>query len=91
MVTRRLAGVLAETTVLPEHVLVDTRRAVLDWLGSALAGSIESPARMGQRVAAGLGVSNEATVFSAGRASAAVAALAMLRSGKSKPKITKIK
>ncbi len=76
MLTRRLAEVLADTTCLPEHVLVDTRRAVLDWLGSALAGSIEPPARMGQKIALGLGVSNEATVFSAGRASAAAAALA---------------
>ncbi len=76
MVTRRLAEVLAGTNCLPEHVLVDTRRAVLDWLGSALAGSIEPPARMMQSVAARLGVSNEATVFSAGRASAAAAALA---------------
>ncbi len=76
MVTKRLAEVLAQTRELPEAVLADTRRAVLDWLGSALAGSIEPPARMAQKVAAGLGVSNEATVFSGGRASAAVAALA---------------
>ena len=61
---------------LPPTVIEDTRRTVLDWLGSALAGSIEPAARMAQRVAAGFGVSNEATVFGCGRASAAAAAFA---------------
>jgi 2-methylcitrate dehydratase PrpD len=76
--TRRLAEVLAAVTYddLPGQVVEDTRRSVLDWLGSALAGSIEPPARMAQRVVAGLGTSVEATVFGAGRASAAGAALA---------------
>ena len=61
---------------LPPAVIEDTRRTVVDWLGSALAGSIEPPARMAQRVAAGFGTSNEATVFGCGRASAAAAAFA---------------
>jgi len=61
---------------LPADVIDHARRAVTDWLGSALAGSIEKPARLAQRVAAGFGASSEATVFSAGRASAPVAAFA---------------
>ena len=77
-VSRRLAEMLVSTTweSLPAATVVDTHRAVLDWLGSALAGSLESPARMTQRVVASLGTSAEATVFSAGRSSAAGAALA---------------
>ncbi len=70
--TRELAEFLASARF--EDIPVeDTRRAVHDWLGSALAGSLEPPARMIQRIC--LGASNEATVFSATRASAAVAAL----------------
>jgi 2-methylcitrate dehydratase PrpD len=61
---------------LPPDVIHDTRRAVLDWLGSALAGALEPPARIAQRVVAGFGRSEEATVFGAGRAAAAGAALA---------------
>ncbi len=77
-VTRRLAEATsaARYNDLPPHVLVDTRRAILDWLGSALAGSIETPARLAQQIVARLGASNEATVFSAPRSSAAGAALA---------------
>jgi 2-methylcitrate dehydratase PrpD len=77
-VTQQLADVLAETTFddLPATVIDDARRATLDWLGSALAGSLEPSARMAQRVALGLGRSNDATMFSAGRASAAAAAFA---------------
>jgi len=77
-VTRRLAQVLASTRYddLPAAVLEHARRAVIDWLGSAVAGSIEKPARLAQTVAAGFGASAEATVFSAGRASAAAAAFA---------------
>jgi 2-methylcitrate dehydratase PrpD len=76
--TRQLAHVLAKTTYvdLPAGVVEHSMRAVLDWLGSALAGSIETPARMAQQVASGFGASNEATVFSAGRTSAAAAAFA---------------
>ncbi|MBZ5522771.1 MAG: MmgE/PrpD family protein [Acidobacteriia bacterium] len=77
-VTRLLADALASTTFdhLPPQVIVDAQRSILDWLGSALAGALEVPARLAQRVIAGLGASNEATVFGSGRASAAVAALA---------------
>lgn len=61
---------------LPREVVVETQRAVLDWLGSAMAGSLETPARMTQRVVAGFGASKEATVFGGERSSAAGAALA---------------
>ena len=76
--TRRLAQFLGEARFadLPASVVSDTKRAVLDWLGSALAGSLEGPARIAQGVVRGLGISDEATVFSAARASAAGAALA---------------
>jgi len=76
--TRALAEVLAATTYrdLAGDVLEHTRRSITDWLGSALGGSIEKPARLAQRVAAGLGASNESTMFGAGRASAAAAAFA---------------
>ena len=76
--TRVLADFVAAARFddLPAAVVADTERAVLDWLGSALAGSIETPARLAQRVAAGLGRSDEATVFGAQRASALGAALA---------------
>lgn len=77
-VTRRLAEAMSATRYsnVPPHVLVDTRRAILDWLGSALAGSLEAPARLAQQIVAQLGASNDATVFSAPRSSAAGAALA---------------
>ncbi|MFN8573146.1 MAG: MmgE/PrpD family protein [Gemmatimonadaceae bacterium] len=57
-------------------VLEATQRSVLDWLGSALAGALEPPARMTQAVVATLGSSSDATVFGAGRSAAAHAALA---------------
>ncbi len=77
-VSRRLAGALSATryTDLPERAIDEAQRALLDWLGSALAGAVEPAAQMGQRVAARLGTSDEATVFAGGRASAAGAALA---------------
>jgi 2-methylcitrate dehydratase PrpD len=76
--TRRLAEFLAAARWedLPAPILEDARRSVLDWLGSALAGALEPPARMAQWVASGLGQSSESTVFAAGRASAAAAAFA---------------
>jgi 2-methylcitrate dehydratase PrpD len=77
-VTLQLAETLAATTAadLPADTLGHACRAVLDWLGSVLAGAIEPPARMAQRVAAGLGRSDEAMLFAGGRAAAAAAAFA---------------
>lgn len=77
-VSRALAETLATTTFdeFPQSAVADATRAILDWLGSAMAGALEPPARMGQRVVAGLGSSAEATIFTAGRSSAAGAALA---------------
>jgi len=57
-------------------VVAEARRAVLDWLGAVIAGSAEPPARYAQAVAARFGVSTDATVFGAGRGSAASAAFA---------------
>lgn len=77
-VTQLLAQALSSLRPgdLPPAAADATRRTVLDWLGSALAGSIEPPARMAQTVAAAFGASGEATIFSAGRGSAAAAAFA---------------
>jgi 2-methylcitrate dehydratase PrpD len=77
-VSRELAEALSSATYddLPAQVVVDTHRAILDWLGSALAGALEPPARMAQRAVARFGDSSEATVFAGGRAAAAGAALA---------------
>ena len=77
-ITRQLAAFLAEVDDrhLPSAVRNECYRATLDWLGSALAGAVEPPARMAQQVAHSLGASDDATVFTAGRASAAAAALA---------------
>ncbi|MEO7083952.1 MAG: MmgE/PrpD family protein, partial [Gemmatimonadaceae bacterium] len=77
-VSRALAETLAITSFdeLPESAIVDATRAILDWLGSAMAGALEPPARMGQKVVAGFGSSWESTMFAAGRASAPGAALA---------------
>lgn len=76
--TQLLSGFLAPLRYedLPAAVIEDTRRTVLDWLGSALAGSLEPPARMAQTVAAQMGTSQDAAIFGAGRASAAAAAFA---------------
>lgn len=76
--TRRLAEVLASTTThdLGADTLTHARRAVLDWFGSALAGSVEAPAKMAQQIAASLGRSDDCTIFSGGRGSGAAAALA---------------
>ena len=77
-VSRILADFLASTawSDLPRSAVVDTQRSILDWLGSAMAGSIEPPARIAQQVVVSLGARDEATVFSSRRASAAGAALA---------------
>jgi 2-methylcitrate dehydratase PrpD len=76
--SRVLAETLARTSFddLPPQTIVDAQRAILDWLGSAMAGALEPPARMAQRVVATLGASDEATILGAGRSSAAGAALA---------------
>lgn len=73
-----LANLAAQTRFdeLPEPIIDHAQRAVLDWLGSALAGALEPPARMIQQLVASLGQANEATVFGSGRAAAANAALA---------------
>jgi 2-methylcitrate dehydratase PrpD len=77
-VSRALATVLASASYadLDATVRADTHRAVLDWLASALAGALEPPARMAQRVVAGFGASDQATVFAGRRSSAPGAALA---------------
>ncbi len=77
-VTRQLADMLATTTIadVPMSVQEHVHRATVDWIGCAIAGAIEPPARMGQRLVAALGALTEATVFAAGRASAAGAGLA---------------
>ena len=61
-VTRQLAEILARTrySELPEQVKVDARRSVLDWVGSALAGSRETPAQMVRGVVNGFGCSDQA-------------------------------
>jgi 2-methylcitrate dehydratase PrpD len=76
--SRELATALAAArfddldSVTVEH----SERAVLDWLGSVLAGSLEPPAMMAHQIARGFGESSDATMFGGGRASAAVAAFA---------------
>jgi 2-methylcitrate dehydratase PrpD len=76
--SRKLAQVLAGTSFedLPDGVIGDVQRSVLDWLGSTMAGAVEAPARIMQRVVGGMGKSEQATVFAAGRAAAGSAALA---------------
>ena len=76
--TRVLAAALAASRYddLPPDVVDHAKRAVMDWLASALGGSIEKPARLAQEIAEGFGRSYEATVFAGGRASAPAAAFA---------------
>jgi len=76
--SRQLADVYASTQFasLPATAIDDARRAVLDWLGSTLAGSLEPPARSTHAVVGKLGASDDATVFGSERSSAAGAALA---------------
>ena len=56
-VSGQLADVYSSTSFddLSPAVVNDTRRAILDWLGSALAGSLEPPAVMTRAVVATLG------------------------------------
>jgi len=76
--TRALADFVAAARFddLTPGAIEATERAVLDWLGSALAGALEPPAEMARRVVARMGISGDATVFRAARSSAAGAALA---------------
>jgi 2-methylcitrate dehydratase PrpD len=76
--SRNLAAVLAAARFadLDSATVDHTERAVLDWCGSALAGSVEPPATLAHAVARGFGASSEATMFAGGRGSAASAALA---------------
>ncbi|GGK39504.1 2-methylcitrate dehydratase [Deinococcus malanensis] len=71
-----LAAFVANPPSIPTSALEDARRSVLDGLGSLLAGSVEPPARIVQDLVRDLGRADDASVFSAGRASAAGAALA---------------
>ena len=76
--TRNLAQALTSLSDAPppSGVRTDAQRTVLDWLGSALAGSLEPPACMARCVAAALGTADASTVLGGGRASAASAAFA---------------
>jgi 2-methylcitrate dehydratase PrpD len=74
MLAEGLAEVRFEDLLSP--VREDARRSVLDWLGSALAGSLEPPARMARQAASSWGTASGATMFGAGPASAAAAAFA---------------
>jgi 2-methylcitrate dehydratase PrpD len=77
-VTRALAEFLSDIAYgdLPPAVVDECYRATLDWLGSALAGALEPPARIAQRVVQSFGAGDESTVLGAGRGSAPAAALA---------------
>ena len=70
-VSRRLAEFLAAATYsdLPAPVIEDTKRAVLDWLGSAMAGSVEPPALMAREAVAAMGDAAAAVAFTRGVAS----------------------
>jgi 2-methylcitrate dehydratase PrpD len=76
--TGRLAALTAEARFadLPPDVVEHAERAVLDWLGNALAGALEAPAVMARRVAQRLGESGDATMFPNARSSAGGAAFA---------------
>ncbi|MBL8960323.1 MAG: MmgE/PrpD family protein [Gemmatimonadetes bacterium] len=77
-VTEQLAAFVADASfsALPDEVVAHCERAVVDWLGSALAGSLEPPAHMARQVVEALGVSDACSVFPSGRSSAAGAAMA---------------
>ena len=77
-VTQALAEfvVAARYDDLPLRAIADAKLAFLDWLGSALAGAREEPARLARAVVDSLGRADQATVLPTGSASAAGAALA---------------
>lgn len=65
------------TAEVPSHVRQATRRYLLDWLGSAVAGGELEPPRLVREVVASLGGEPQATVLATGRrTSAPLAALA---------------
>lgn len=76
--TQTLSAFLAAVRYddLPPQVIADAKLAILDWLGSALSGALEEPARIARTVARGFGASDEATILPEGRGSAFAAALA---------------
>jgi 2-methylcitrate dehydratase PrpD len=76
--SRVLAGFLAGTTIdnLPPQTREHAVRSVLDWLGSAVAGSFEVPARLAQRVASSWGSGGDATMVGVGASPAGAAAFA---------------
>jgi len=77
-VTQTLATFVATARYddLPPRAIADAKLAFLDWLGSALAGAREEPARLARAVVKGLGTADEATILPTETASAAGAALA---------------
>jgi 2-methylcitrate dehydratase PrpD len=67
----------AATAEVPAHVRQATRRYLLDWLGSAIAGGELEPPRLVREVVTSLGGAPQATVLATGeRTSAPLAALA---------------
>lgn len=76
--TQTLAAFLAAVRYddLPPQVIADAKLAILDWLGSALSGALEEPARIARTVMRGFGASDEATILPEERGSAFAAALA---------------
>lgn len=64
-VTRDLADFVVNTNYdeLPKEVVEHTKLCVLDWLGSALAGSLETPARIVASVIEEIGGRRESTVI----------------------------
>jgi 2-methylcitrate dehydratase PrpD len=76
--TQTLAAFLAAVRYddLPPRVIADAKLAILDWLGSALSGALEEPARIARTVVRGFGASDEASLLPEGRVSAPAAALA---------------
>lgn len=77
-VSKLLAEMAATTTFddLSDAAIIESKRAVLDWLGSCISGALEPPAKMAQQLISTWGNSDESTVFGASRASASAAALA---------------
>ncbi|MBO8167882.1 MAG: MmgE/PrpD family protein [Thermoanaerobacteraceae bacterium] len=68
MISQRLAGFINNTefSLLPAEVVEFTKLCVLDWLGSALAGSDKVPGKIITQVVAELGGAPQATVLADG-------------------------